>query len=152
MKNVTHIVEKLNDLLILSEEVENTYVKVSEKLKFTDNIAYSKKIGAERGKFVQFLKKELDKIDKGGETTLALKRRNHLIRTNYKKYFKIGNDLDFLEKVYEMEVLSVNKYDDLLSQINLPLTLCRMLLKQRDSIQARLHVIERGEPIMASSY
>ncbi len=150
MKNTSHIVEKLNDLLILCEEVENAYVNVSEKLKFTDNIAYAKKRGEERGVFVKLLKKELLKIDKGEENTLVLKRRNHLMRTNYKKYFKIGNDLDFLDKVYEMEILTVNKYDDLLSQINLPLTLCRMLLKQRDSIQARIHVIERGEPLVVS--
>lgn len=151
MKNIAHIVEKLNDLLVLNEEVEIVYNKISEKLKFVDNKAYAKQRGVERAKFVGLLKKELVKI--GGdayENEIVLKRRNNLMRANYKKYFKIENDLDFISKVYEMEVLSVNKYDDLLAQINLPLTLCRMLLKQRDGIQARIHVIERGEPIVAS--
>jgi len=145
-----HIVEKLNDLLILSEEIETTYINVIELLKFNDNINYSKKAAIERGKFVKLLKKQLNKIDKNDESSLAFKRRNHLVRSNYKKLFKVTNDLDFIDKVHEIELLCINKYDDLLSQINIPLPLCRMLLKQRDSIQTRVHIIERGEPIMAA--
>lgn len=150
MKSTEHIVEKLNDLLLLNEEVENAYNKTSEKLKFFDNIAYAKERSLERVEFVRLLRKELEKLDKKDKNQIVLKRRFHFMRMNYRKFFKIENDLDFLDKVYEMEVLCVNKYNELLSQINMPLPLCRLLLKQQDSIQTRLHVIERGEPVSAS--
>lgn len=150
LKQTDYIVEKLNDLVILNEEIESAYNKASNELKFADNVAFSKQSASQRNKFIQVLNKELKRYDENNEMQIVLKRRFHLIRTNFKQQVKIGNDLDFLSKVYSNELLCVNKYDELLSQINLPLSLCRALLKQRDIVQARIHLIERGEPIVAA--
>lgn len=148
MKQIEPIIEKLNDLLVLNEEVESAYKKASEKLKFADNIAYSKQRSLERAQFVKSLKKELAKLEDKVENAIVFKRRLQLVRSNLKTQLKIGDDLEFVSKVYEIEVLSSNKYDELLSQINLPLSLCRMLLKQRDSIEARLRILDRGEGVI----
>ncbi|WP_248722016.1 DUF2383 domain-containing protein [Seonamhaeicola sp. ML3] len=148
MKQIEPIIEKLNDLLVLNEEVESTYKKASEKLKFADNIAYSKQRSLERAQFVKSLKIELAKLEDKVENAIVFKRRLQLVRSNLKTQLKIGDDLEFVSKVYEIEVLSSNKYDELLSQINLPLSLCRMLLKQRDSIEARLRILDRGEGVI----
>jgi hypothetical protein len=149
VKQIEPIIEKLNDLLVLNEEVGNAYKKASEKLKFADNIAYSKGRALERAEFVRLLKNELAKLENKVENAVVFKRRLQLVRSNLKKQLKIGDDLEFVGKVYEIEVLCSNKYDELLSQINLPLSLCRMLLKQRDSIEARLRILDRGEGVIA---
>ncbi|WP_406682640.1 hypothetical protein N1F78_08030 [Seonamhaeicola sp. MEBiC1930] len=145
MKQINHILERLNELIILNEEVENAYVRASKSLVNSHNKTYATERGQEREKIVNLLKIELSKIEKSEANALAIKRKFHLMRLNFRKYFKIENDPGFYVKVYEIEILSINKYDELLSQINLPLSLCRLLLKQRDSLQARLHIIERGE-------
>ncbi|WP_282134534.1 DUF2383 domain-containing protein [Seonamhaeicola maritimus] len=151
MKRIGQIVEKLNELVILNEEVENAYKKASSKLENNYTKTYAKEKSLERGEFVRFLKIELTKLEANDENLIALKRKFHMVRLNFRKFIKIENDAEFLGKVYEIEVLSINKYDDLLSQINLPLTLCKLLLKQRDFLQARLHVMERGELVVSSS-
>ncbi|WP_299553736.1 DUF2383 domain-containing protein [Seonamhaeicola sp.] len=147
MKQIEYILEKLNDLLILNEEVENAYNKASNKVTNTNYKTFSNERSQERAEFVRLLKGELNKLEaKGGN--LAEKRRAHVVRLNFRNFLKIENDTEFLRKVYDMELLSLNKYDELLTQMNLPLKLCRLLLKQRDNIQARLYVMERENEIV----
>lgn len=150
MKHIEFILEKLNDLLILNEEVEKAYNKASNMVEDSYYKAFSKERSIERGEFARLLKKELRKLEGKSDNLIAIKRRGQLIRTNYKSSLKIENESGFLARIYDIELLSVRNYDEFLSQMNLPLSLCKLVLKQRDIIQTRLHAIERGEEIYAS--
>ena len=149
MKQIEQILEKLNDLLILNEEVENAYTKANHIVTNAFHKSFSKEKSQERGRFVKSLKNELNKIEKKAGN-IALKRRDHVVRLNFRSFLKIENDNRFIRKVYEIELLSIQKYDELLAQMNMPLSLCRLLLKQRDQIQEKLYIMERDNEILIS--
>lgn len=148
VKRIENILEKLNDLLILNEEVENTYAKAINKVTDSFYKQFSNERSLERAEYIKSLKVELSKLERKARNPIALKRRDHIVRLNFREFLKIENHNKFLRKVYEIELLSVQKYDELLTQMNMPLSLCKLLLKHRDNIQARLYEMERDNEVI----
>ncbi|APY10604.1 hypothetical protein BWZ22_04840 [Seonamhaeicola sp. S2-3] len=148
MKRIDNILEKLNDLLILNEEIENAYTKAINMLTDSFYKQFSNERSLERSGYVKSLKNELHKLEKKAENPVALKRRDHVVRLNFRNFLKIEDENKFLRKVYDIELLSVQKYDELLTQMNMPLSLCKLLLKHRDNIQARLFEMERDNEVI----
>lgn len=148
MKRIDNILEKLNDLLILNEEIENAYTKAINMVTDSFYKQFSNERSLERKGYVNSLKKELNKLEKKAGNAVALKRRDHVVRLNFRNFLKIEDENKFLRKVYDIELLSVQKYDELLAQMNMPLSLCKLLLKHRDNIQARLFEMERDNEVI----
>ena len=150
LKQIEFILEKLNDLLILNEEVERAYSKASKMVGDKDYKAFSKKRSLERAAFASVLRNEFSKLEGKSKNLMALKRRGQLVRLKYKNSLKIEKESGFLARIYDIEVFSIKNYDEFLTQMNLPLSLCKIVLKQRDQIEVALHAMERGEEIFVS--
>ncbi|MFY0713304.1 DUF2383 domain-containing protein [Seonamhaeicola sp. NFXS20] len=148
MKRIDNILEKLNDLLILNEEIENAYTKAINMVTDSFYKQFSNERSLERSGYVKSLKNELSKLEKKAGNPVALKRRDHVVRLNFRNFLKIEDENKFLRKVYDIELLSVQKYDELLAQMNMPLSLCKLLLKHRDNIQTRLFEMERDNEVI----
>lgn len=145
MKGSEKILSKLNELIIMNEEVENTYAKILKNSSRESFASFFKEKIAMRNQFGLLLLKEANKLDEEGQKSIMLNRRNTFIRTNFKTSLRINNNRSLQNEIFRIEQLSIEKYNELLMEMNLPLTLCKLLMKQRDIIQYTSRLIEREE-------
>lgn len=150
VKHKEYIIEKLNDLLVLNQEIKNSYSKVSNKVTNPHYKTFSNKRSLEHEEFARLLENELNKVKEQNKNFLAVKRRSQIVRLNFKKQLKFADESSFYDKVFEIQLLALKEYDEFLALMNLPLPLCKSVLKQRDSIQVRMYAIERGDGIDVS--
>lgn len=138
------IVTKLNDLLLMNHQVGKTFFKLQNNVGDDSLKSYFDKKVIERNQFGELLQEELKKIETKVDTLpLMQNRRNHLRMLNLKKVLHIENNLDLFKQVYKVLQLSIKKYNELLMEMHLPLSLCKLLIKQRDHIQSSLDLIKK---------
>lgn len=145
MKGSNNFLSKLNELIIMNEEVEKTYKKIQKNTSNEEFIPFFKDKIEVRNQFGQLLLKEVNKLGDKEQESIMLNRRNKLIRSSLKKSLQINDELNLQNEVYRIEQFSVEKYNELLMEMNLPLKLCKLLIRQRDIIQYTSRLIERGE-------
>ncbi|WP_298339889.1 DUF2383 domain-containing protein [uncultured Algibacter sp.] len=145
MKGSNNFLSKLNELIIMNEEVEKTYKKIQKNTSNEEFIPFFKDKIEVRNQFGQLLLKEVNKLGDKEQESIMLNRRNKLIRSSFKKSLQINDELNLQNEVYRIEQFSVEKYNELLMEMNLPLKLCKLLIRQRDIIQYTSRLIERGE-------
>ncbi len=145
MKGSNNFLSKLNELIIMNEEVEKTYKEILKDILVEEFKPFFKDKIQVRNQFGQLLLKEVNKLGDKEQEPIMLNRRNKLIRSSLKKSLKINKALNLQNEVYRIEQFSIDKYNELLMEMNLPLKLCKLLIKQRDTIQYTSRLIERGE-------
>ena len=145
MKGSNNFLSKLNELIIMNEEVEKTYKEILKDILVEEFEPFFKDKIQVRNQFGQLLLKEVNKLGDKEQEPIMLNRRNKLIRSSLKKSLKINKALNLQNEVYRIEQFSIDKYNELLMEMNLPLKLCKLLIKQRDTIQYTSRLIERGE-------
>ncbi|MEN3323293.1 DUF2383 domain-containing protein [Mariniflexile soesokkakense] len=145
MKSSEKILSKLNNLLIMNYEVEKVYLKALD-LATDDNLkAFFRERGFERNEFGRQLRAELKKLDGKPKKFDGLSRSFDSVFTNFRDYILLNLEDDLMEEVYSLKRLSIEKYNELLREINLPLSTCKLLVKQRDSIYGNMNAMKRQE-------
>lgn len=148
MKNLK-ILKQLNELLAITYEVESIYneafgADISNGLK-----NYFRKHSNEANKFGKELRIEIEKI-KGKPGFLGkLSSDFYKISTTFRSFLFLQNENDLLNEVYEIKYFTIKAYDDLLIKLDLPLSLCKLLVKHRDRIQESLSVMKREHMLVA---
>ncbi|UKM65225.2 PA2169 family four-helix-bundle protein [Flavobacteriaceae bacterium GSB9] len=93
---------------------------LAEVEKFNDNTALPQKLGT-----------EAYKLSMGFRSIIFLKDHNQIVR-----------------EVCRVKQLTINKYNALLSELNLPLSLCKSLSEQRDSVMSHMNAVTRLEHLI----
>lgn len=145
MKGANNFISKLNELIIMNDEVEKTYGKILKNGSSEAFISFFKDKITMRNQFGKLLLKEVNKLEVKDQKSIMLTRRYKLIRTDMKKTLQVNSNRSLQNEVFRIELLSIEKYNELLMEMNLPLTICKLLIKQRDAIQYTSRLIERGE-------
>lgn len=135
---------KLKDLLFMNQEVQKTFLKVqSDSIDYGLKSFFKAKV-TERNTFGKLLQAELNKLEAKAKTSILMQNRSHYFRSpNLKNVLQIHRDLDLFNQVYKVLQVSIKKYNALLMEIDLPLSLCKLLIKQRDRIQSSLDLIKQ---------
>lgn len=135
---------KLKDLLFMNQEVQKTFAKVqSDSIDHGLKSFFKAKV-TERNTFGKLLQAELNKMETKAKTSILMQNRSHFFRSpNLKNVLQIHRDLDLFNQVYKVLQVSIKKYNALLMEIDLPLSLCKLLIKQRDRIQSSLDLIKQ---------
>lgn len=135
---------KLKDLLFMNQEVQKTFAKVqSDSIDHGLKSFFKAKV-TERNTFGKLLQAELNKMETKAKTSILMQNRSHCFRSpNLKNVLQIHRDLDLFNQVYKVLQVSIKKYNALLMEIDLPLSLCKLLIKQRDRIQSSLDLIKQ---------
>ncbi|GAA4232948.1 hypothetical protein GCM10022291_08840 [Postechiella marina] len=147
VKRYDRILIKLNDLFVMNHQLEETFAKVQDNVEDRNLQSFVKQKIIERNQFGESLENELKKLETKTNNSLVLARRNGLKKFNFKRLLNFNDDIDLLKQVYKMMQLSVKKYNELLMEMHLPLSLCKLLIKQRDRIQNSLEVMQRETAI-----
>lgn len=136
---------KLNDLLERTYDAEKGYKKAAENTKNNHLKSFFDKKAQERYNFGHELKTEIktfgQEVDKGGSLTGAA----HRTWMDVKAMFSTDNDESMLEEAIRGEKASLEEYNDVLSETDLPTSTQTVLVKQRDVIQSELGTIKRLE-------
>ncbi|WP_372754291.1 DUF2383 domain-containing protein [Mariniflexile sp.] len=145
MKSAEKILKKLNNLLVMNYEVEKIYLGALD-LATNDNLkAFFTERAFERNEFSRQLRTEINKLK--GEPIQLGKVKGDLknFETKFKNHLLINNEDDLMTEVFKLKSLCIDGYNELLMQINLPLSTCKMLVKQRDSIYSNMNAMKRQE-------
>lgn len=148
-KRYDRIFMKLNDLSLMNYQVGKTYEKAIKNVPDDALKDFFRKKGVERSNFGELLQREITKLEGNNEGSLMLDRRNHLIKMNFKNLLHFENEKELFTAVHKIMLLSIEKYNELLMEIHLPLSLCKLLIKERDYIQSSLGLIKRKEAVFA---
>lgn len=143
MKRKTEILVKLNDVFLMNEVIKKTYTKACEKV-FNLNIKiFFRERSLERYSFGEMLQNEIKKFDTDVEESIMSRRRYHLYMRRFNNLLQLESDSDLLNSIYKIELTCIEKYNELLGEINLSLSLCRLLIKEQDNIQYGLRLIKK---------
>ncbi len=143
MKKEKKILVKLNDVFLMNKVVEKTYKKACEKVSDINIKAFLKEKSLERNNFGEMLQNEIRKFDTDVEESLMSRRRDQLYMKSFGNLLKLENNGDLLNGIYKIELLCIEKYNELLQEINLSLSLCRLLIKQQDNVHYGLRLINK---------
>ncbi|WP_303318827.1 DUF2383 domain-containing protein [Flavivirga abyssicola] len=143
MKKENKILVKLNDIFLMNKVIEKIYIKTYEKVSEMNIKALLKEKSLERCNFSEILQNEIKKLGEDVEESIMSKRRYHFYMRSFSNLLQLDDNSDLLNAVYKIELLCIEKYNELLQEINLSLSLCRLLVKQRDHIQYGLRLIKK---------
>lgn len=143
MKRKNEILVKLNDVFLMNEVIEEIYTKTYKKVSNINIGAFLKERSLERSDFGKMLQNEINKFDTDVEEPIMSRRRYHIYMRSFNNLLRLENDSDLLNSIYNIELICIEKYNKLLREINLPLSLCRLLTKQQDKIQYGLRLIKK---------
>ncbi|QDO94288.1 PA2169 family four-helix-bundle protein [Formosa sediminum] len=148
MNTYTDIVgDKLNALLEKTYDAEQGFAKAAENVTETPLKNYFKRKSQERLTFGHELKQELaaygQHIDKGGSFT----GQAHRTWMDIKSAFTTNNEEAMLEEAIRGEKASVEEYQDVLSETDLPLSTKTILESQKHTIENGLSKIKSIEDL-----
>ena len=145
MKHSERVLDKINNLLDVNYEAEKIY---SEIFKSVSNESLKKFFKDRQTKRREYNKELVNEIDRNG----IIPKSASLLNNYYNKLQKRESDFEnsnngdyLLFEVFRLKKETVNKYDELLREMSLPLSLCKALVKQRDNIQATMQILARNE-------
>lgn len=138
---------KLNDLLEKTYDAEKGFENAAEHV---DNLAvknFFKRKSQERYTFGHELKRELvsygQKIDKGG----SFAGTAHRTWMDIKSAFTSDNEDAMLEEAIRGEKASVEEYQDIINETDLPMSTKAILESQKNKIESGLNKIKTVEDI-----
>lgn len=145
MKGLERILEKMNDLLIMNYEVEKIYSELFSQIEEQELRLFYRERGFERNEFGKDLKLEILKL--GGEPVYIKSKKGDLYKywMNIRNFVLLEDEESLLKEIYSLKTFSIIKYNALLREMSLPLSTCKLLIKQRDSIQEGMDVLKRQE-------
>lgn len=145
MKSLEKILSKLNNLLIMNNEIEKVYLEAQD-LAADDNLkAFFRERSFERNEFGRQLRAEVVKLGGKPKQLNVSSSDFDRIWKNFRNFILLNNENDLMEEIYSLKKLNIEKYNELLMQINLPLSTCKLLIKQQDSIYNHMNAMKREE-------
>lgn len=145
MKSSEKILEKLNNLLIMNYGVEYVYLEALE-LATDDNLkAFFRERGFERNEFGRQLRAEIEKLHGKPKQLGEISNGLNNIWLNIKNHIVLHNESELMDEIYKLKALTIDRYNALLMEINLPLSVCKVLMKQRDSVYSHMNAMKRQE-------
>ncbi|MDO6761456.1 DUF2383 domain-containing protein [Tamlana sp. 2_MG-2023] len=147
MKKNKRILMNLNGLLMVNQEVEKIYLELVDKVTDDELKYYFRTNSLKRKEFSEALKVEI--LNLGGSCNkVGIQASSELSKfwMNVRNFVLLNDgEENLINEVREMQSLAINKYNELLRMLGLPLSVCKLLVKQRDIIQDSKDVIERQE-------
>ncbi|KAB1067986.1 DUF2383 domain-containing protein [Tamlana haliotis] len=148
MKNNSNILLNLNSLLVMNYEAEKVYVELVDNVDDDELIYFFKENSAKRKTFIDALKSEILKLD--GDYNTGVRAPSELYHSWLrirKLMIKPGNDEGLIREIRATQTVTIEKYNDLLRMLGLPLSVCKLLMIQRDVIQNAKDAIDRHDLI-----
>jgi len=143
MKHSDRIFEKVNNVLTSNYEAEKIYSEISRTISGESLKIFFKERKIRRNNFNKVLINELDRHNIIPKSATTFSNYNNKKKLKGSGVNLLNNGDQFLSEVIRLKNESLNRYNDLLLELSLPLSLCKALSKQRDDIQAAMLILAK---------
>lgn len=149
MKYTEEISNKLNELLIKNYDAEKGYMNAAENVDSPTLKIFFKRRATERNEFAKELRTEILQYGEILEKTGSFEGTMHRNWMTLKSLFSTNDEEAILEEAIRGEKASLEEYDHIMKDRNLPPTIDSMLLKQRNAIQAAINTEKVHEELVS---
>ncbi|TVZ47772.1 uncharacterized protein (TIGR02284 family) [Olleya sp. Hel_I_94] len=143
------ISNKLNELLIKNYDAEKGYLNAIDNVDNNELKMFFKRRASERSAFAKELRTEILQYGQIPEDSGSFKGTMHRNWMSLKSTFTSNNEEAILEEAIKGEEASLEEYDKLLKENNLPPTIDSLIAKHRNAIQAAINTEKVHEELVS---
>ncbi|MEM5539129.1 PA2169 family four-helix-bundle protein [Olleya sp. AS48] len=143
------ISNKLNELLIKNYDAEKGYLNAIDNVDNSELKMFFKRRASERSAFAKELRTEILQYGQIPEDSGSFKGTMHRNWMSLKSTFTSNNEEAILEEAIKGEEASLEEYDKLLKENNLPPTIDSLIAKHRNAIQAAINTEKVHEELVS---
>ncbi|AXO81843.1 PA2169 family four-helix-bundle protein [Olleya aquimaris] len=143
------ISNKLNELLVKNYDAEKGYLNAIDNVDSNDLKMFFKRRASERSEFAKELRTEILRYGQIPEESGSFKGTMHRNWMSLKSTFTSNNEESVLEEAIRGEEASLEEYDKLMKENNLPPTIDNLILKHRNAIQAAINTEKVHEELVS---
>ncbi|GAB1855204.1 hypothetical protein MHTCC0001_00370 [Flavobacteriaceae bacterium MHTCC 0001] len=150
MKYLQRNLDRLNNLLYINLQVKNIYDELISTTTAEELRIFFTRSSVDLDMLCSVLEKQIVKLGGEPKQYKSLNRFYKGVLISLKNNLEdedAGESLKY--KLCELEELSINSYDAFLEEMHIPLSVCKMLIGQRDKIQQRIYSIRTREILVA---
>jgi len=149
MKYTEEISNKLNELLVKNYDAEKGYIDACKNVESSDLKMFFKRRASERSNFAKELRTEILQYGQVPEDSGSFKGAMHRNWMNLKSTFSSNDEQAILEEAIRGEEASLEEYNKLITEKNLPPTIDGLIAKHRIAIQGAINT-EKAKLELAS--
>lgn len=149
MKYSEEISNKLNQLLEKNYDAEKGYLNAMEQVDSSKLKMFFKRRASERSEFAKELRTEILQYGEIPEDSGSLKGTLHRNWMTLKSTFTSNDEEAILEEAIKGEKASLEEYNDVLSERNLPPSIDSLLIKHKNAIQAAINTEKLHEELVS---
>ncbi|WP_242131310.1 DUF2383 domain-containing protein [Aestuariivivens marinum] len=152
VKQSEKVIIKINNLLEMNFEIEKIYLDSVEIVNDKRLKTFFRERAFERNEFGRGLRKQIIKL--GGEPKNfdklnRLSSRYYILWKNIRPMLNDNRETELLDQICSIKQWSIDNYNSLLQEINLSLSLCKLLVGQRDALHVNMNAIKAKEALVA---
>lgn len=149
MKYSEEISNKLNELLVKNYDAEKGYLNAVENVDSDRLKLFFKRRALERSGFAKELRTEILQYGEIPEDTGSFKGIMHRNWMSLKSTFSSNNEEAILEEAIRGEKASLEDYNELIKERDLPPSIDALLLKHKNSIQSAINIEKVQEELVS---
>lgn len=149
MKYTEEISNKLNELLVKNYDAEKGYLNAADHVENSKLKIFFKRRATERSEFAKELRTEILRYGEDPKDSGSFKGAVHRNWMSLKALFKSNDEEAILEEAIRGEEASLEEYNEILKDRNLPPSIDQMLFKQRNAIQAAINTEKVHEELVS---
>lgn len=143
------ISEKLNELLVKNYDAEKGYLNAMDNVEDKNLKIFFKRRASERSQFAKELRTEILRYGEVPEDSGSFKGTMHRNWMTLKSTFSSNNEEKILEEAIRGEEASLEEYDKLMKENNLPPTIDELIFRHRNAIQAAINTEKVHEELVS---
>lgn len=149
MKYSEKISNKLNELLVKNYDAEKGYINAIENVDSDRLKMYFKRRASERSEFAKELRTEILRYGEIPEDSGSFKAAMHRNWMTLKSTISSNNEEAILEEAIRGEKSSLEEYNELLKERNLPPSIDKLLMKHKNAIQSAINTEKVHEELVS---
>lgn len=143
------ISEKLNELLVKNYDAEKGYLNAMSNVEDKNLKIFFKRRASERSQFAKELRTEILRYGEVPEDSGTFKGAVHRNWMSLKSTLSSNNEEEILEEAIRGEEKSLEEYDQMMKENNLPPTIEELIFRHRNSIQAAINTEKAHEELVS---
>lgn len=143
------ISNKLNDLLVKNYDAEKGYINAMKNVDNPNLKMFFKRRATERSQFAKELRTEILQYGEIPEDSGSFKGAIHRNWMTLKSTFTSNDEAVILDEAIKGQKESLNEYNDVLKEKNLPPSIDSLLIKHKNAIQAAINTEKAHEELVS---
>ena len=143
------ISNQLNELLIKNYDAEKGYINAMKNVESPNLKIFFKRRATERSQFAKELRTEILQYGEDPKDSGSFTGTMHRNWMTLKSTFTSNDEAAILEEAIKGEKASLDEYNEVLTERNLPPTIDSLLIKHKNAIQSAINIEKVEEELIS---